>query len=98
MKESSVEFPKVDIIIGIHSGNTLAGIIGSKMPRYCLIGETVKIASQMEITGAPGKIHISSATKKLLELTQFGAYSMTYREEMGVKVTYIKLLNNLMLL
>jgi guanylate cyclase len=88
MKESSVKFPNIDIKIGIHTGNTMAGIIGSKMPRYCLFGETVKVASRMESTGAPGQIHISAATKNLLELTQNGAYSMTSRGEIDVTVTY----------
>jgi class 3 adenylate cyclase len=92
MKENSVQFPKIDIRIGIHTGNTMAGIIGSKMPRYYLFGETVKVACTMETTGAPGKIQISAATKNLLELTQSGAYSMTSRRgEMGVMVMYTNL-------
>jgi guanylate cyclase len=89
MKESSVKFPNIDIIIGIHTGNTMAGIIGNKIPKYCLFGETVKIAATMETTGAPGKIQISAATKNILELTQHGAYSFKSRGEIaiGVKVT-----------
>ncbi len=76
--------------IGIHTGQAIAGVIGTKKFIYDLWGDTVNVASRMESYGIAGCTQVTEATYQLLKnkyyLEQRGAINIKGKGEM---ITYL---------
>jgi len=72
---------QLQIRIGVNSGPVVAGVIGMHKFTYDLWGNTVNVASRMESTGVPGRIHVSPSTALHLQ----GRFDLEARGAVSVK-------------
>jgi adenylate cyclase len=52
--------------IGLHTGELVAGVIGTRKFAYDVWGDAVNTAKRMESAGLPGRVHVSAATRQSL--------------------------------
>lgn len=79
----------ISLRIGVHSGTAIAGVVGTKKFTYDLWGDVVNVASRIESTGQPGRIHVSEAFMiRLKDTFQFSDHATVELKGKGPMATY----------
>lgn len=72
---------KLNMRIGVHTGELIAGVIGKRKIAYDVWGDVVNTASRIESSGIPGQIQISSTTADLVR----GTFELESRGSIPIK-------------
>jgi len=60
---------RLNLRMGVHSGSAVAGVTGSRPPRYIIAGSTIDLSSALERSCHPTCIQVSGTTRSLVEGT-----------------------------
>ena len=83
----------LQIRIGLHRGPAVAGVIGTTKFAYDLWGESVNLASRLESSGEPGRIHVSEAYQRGSTTHKFEERGQVMLKGVGQTKTYWLLAN-----
>jgi class 3 adenylate cyclase len=73
--------PYFECRLGIHTGEVVAGVVGTKKFAYDIWGDTVNTASRAESTGLVGKVNITESTYEFVK----DIFRCEYRGEIEMK-------------
>lgn len=71
--------------VGIHTGSCLSGIVGTRNLRFCVLGESVRVAQKLEESGKPDHLHASHVVRALVPGECWRPSNVTF----GEKETYL---------
>lgn len=81
-----INFDKLNMRIGIHTGTVYGGVIGTDIVRFDLYGPDVLTANKMESNGTPGRINVSETTRRYLDELEKSNYAFEFNKEIDIKV------------
>jgi class 3 adenylate cyclase len=94
----NIKTPSADTLhirIGIHIGGVSIGVLGTEIPRLCIVGNTVNIASRLQSTCPVDSIHISRDFYDLLNAYTaknvhfvLEKHNRTFLKHIGTMTTY----------
>jgi class 3 adenylate cyclase/ligand-binding sensor domain-containing protein/predicted metal-dependent HD superfamily phosphohydrolase len=70
-----------ELRIGLHTGDVIAGVIGTKRIAYDIWGNTVNVAQRMEMASDCGKVNVSGATYEYIK----SYFDCSYRGKVAAK-------------
>ena len=86
----SLEYGRLALRIGVHSGPVAGGVIGSQKFAYDVWGNTVNVAARLEKSGVAGRVHVSEETRQLTgDVFAYQPRGTTQLRGVGAMSTYL---------